>query len=969
MPAAPVSSRAFLRFRWRPLVAVAAILALSDAAEAQLPAARLATIFPPGGRQGNAVEVTIGGTDLDGAGELIFSHPGITAVEKTTPPGPFDDGPRLLAGQFTVTIAADVPPGIYEVRAAGRFGITNSRAFVVSNLSEAVEAEPNNTLAEAGAIDLGTVINGRAGGATDVDFFRFQAAAGQRVLIECLAWGIDSRLDSSLVLYDAAGRELDRNRRDLKRDALIDFKVPAEGAYAVKVHDFVYGGSAEHFYRLSISAAPRVDFVLPAAALPGSKGRYTVYGRNLPGGRPAAGQESDGKPLEMLEVEIEAPASAAAEALAREGLIEPAEAALDGFTWRLDSAPGAGWFLSFATAPVVLEVEPNDEPGKAQKLAPPCEYIGQFYPRLDDDWVEFEAKKGDTYWIEVFSHRLGLPVDPFLLVQQVTRDDKGEEKVTELQGADDLGANIGGAHFNTASDDPAYRFVAPADATYRVLVRDLYHGAGGDPRHVYRLAIRPERPDFRLVALSRFPGSNPDPNQNPPNLWSPFLRRGGTEWIDVLAFRRDGFGGEIALSIDGLPPGVACSGAVIGPGKNAATLVLRAADHAPAWRGRVRITGKALIGGAEVAREARAAAVVWPGVQGQVGARARLAGELALAVSGAEAAPFLVEAAAESWETSKAGSLSIPLRLTRHGDFKGKVAVAALDLPPNVQAKGFTFEENASEGNIELAVAGNAPLGAFSFHLQATAQVAYGRSPEVAERLAERKERLEKLAAELAQAAKLAAEERAAAEKNAADAASAAERAAGAQAQATGELRAAADQVKAVAEELKAAAERLRTSAAEKAAEAEDKAKAAAAAQAAAAKEAEEAAKAAKPANVNVLFPAAALRLRIAAAPIALSAGPPARALKRGGSIEVPVAIERLYGYAGAVEIGAEPPAGAAGLKAAAISIPAEQSLGILVIEAAADATQGRHAVTIKATAKLKDQSLQASQTISVVVE
>ena len=27
-------------------------------------------------------------------------------------------------------------------------------------------------------------------------------------------------------------------------------------------------------------------------------------------------------------------------------------------------------------------------------IAVPCEYVGQFYPESDVDWVQFEAKKG-----------------------------------------------------------------------------------------------------------------------------------------------------------------------------------------------------------------------------------------------------------------------------------------------------------------------------------------------------------------------------------------------------------------------------------------------------------------------------------------------------------------------------------------------------------------------------------------------
>ncbi len=88
------------------------------------------------------------------------------------------------------------------------------------------------------------------------------------------------------------------------------------------------------------------------------------------------------------------------------------------------------------------EQEPNDDPAHAQTVGLPCECVGQFYPRSDRDWYSFEARKGDSYWIEVFAQRLGLPADPVLLVQQVVKRDTGEIVVTDLAPVDDDGRQI-----------------------------------------------------------------------------------------------------------------------------------------------------------------------------------------------------------------------------------------------------------------------------------------------------------------------------------------------------------------------------------------------------------------------------------------------------------------------------------------------------------------------------------------------
>ncbi len=112
------------------------------------------------------------------------------------------------------------------------------------------------------------------------------------------------------MLYDSTGRELERNHNTNRRDPLIDFSVPSDGDYLVSLHDHSYGYFAvpgECYYRLSISTAPYLDFIFPPADVPGSKRQYTVYGRNLPGGKPAPGVTFGGKQLEMLPVTIPLP--------------------------------------------------------------------------------------------------------------------------------------------------------------------------------------------------------------------------------------------------------------------------------------------------------------------------------------------------------------------------------------------------------------------------------------------------------------------------------------------------------------------------------------------------------------------------------------------------------------------------------------------------------------------------------------
>src|SRR6266571_9257942 len=309
---------------------------------AQLPAARLSSVFPPGGRINSTVEVSVAGADLDELNQLRFSDPNITASGKTS-----QAADQAEANKFVVSIASNVPPGTYEVRAIGRFGVSNPRTFVVGDQPETIAPPTNHAAASATEITLGTMVNGRAT-PNAADYFKFAARKGQRLLAECSAQVIDSRLEPVLVLYDADGRELERNRRG----GLLDFTSTQDAQLVLQTHDITFRGGEEYPYRLAITSGPHLDFILPPAGLPGSKTNYTLFGRNLPGGKPAKDFVLDGKPLEQLSVEIELPA--AARERPHSGAIalrQPADAVLDGIEYRLTTPQGVSIRFSSASRP------------------------------------------------------------------------------------------------------------------------------------------------------------------------------------------------------------------------------------------------------------------------------------------------------------------------------------------------------------------------------------------------------------------------------------------------------------------------------------------------------------------------------------------------------------------------------------------------------------------------------------------
>ena len=341
----------------------------------------------------------------------------------------------------------------------------------------------------------------------------------------------------------------------------------------------------------------------------------------------------------------------------------------------------------------------------------PCEVAGQFFPAGDVDTFSFDAKKGEVWRLEIFSHRLGLPTSPFLLVE------REGAAAQEVYAAD---ADAGSPRFSTRHDDPAMRLEVKEDGTYRVQVRDLFGAARRDPRNIYRLAIRAEAPDFRLAAVSEPPPDKKDVRAAAPQ--AALLRAGGTTALRVIALRRDDFADAIELCAEGLPAGVKCVPTKILAGKASGYLLLTADEKVARWIGPIRIVGKARVNGAEVVHEARGGAVVWNGPDFAAEAiRARLTQELILTVGSSDPAPVSVEAAEDKvWEAASGAKLQIPLKVTRRADFKEALKLSVGGAPEIEKAKEIEIDATAATvtATIDLAAV-KVPAGEHTIYLHA----------------------------------------------------------------------------------------------------------------------------------------------------------------------------------------------------------------------------------------------------------
>ncbi len=688
-----------------------------------LPQPRLLVIGPAGGQAGTTVEVTLSGNDLDAPQKLLFSHPAIKSQpvesQPTRPTKPPQGGQAaLMEAKFKVTIPADVPVGGYDVRFVSKDGVSNPRVFVVGDLPETSEKEPNNDVGEAQEIPLNSSVHGAITTPTDVDYYRFAGKKGQRVVVSCLASSIDSKLNAEVEVWDKAGTKLASNHNYHDNDALLDVTLADDGDYFVRVNSVAYLlGTAEHFYRLTVSTAPWIDAVFPPVVEPGKATQVTVHGRNLPDGKPDPTAVVDGRVLESVTVTVNAPGDAAAlQRLAYRGHVGPVGGTMDGFEYRARNKIGTSnpFLLTFAHAPVVIDKGDHDTPEKAQAVTVPCEIAGRVEKKRDRNWYSFNAKKGDVLSIELYGDRLGSPIDLYAVLKSA--GSKGNT-IVEL---DDSTEQVPNQFFSRGVDPPRYQFKVPADGTYLLLVSSRGADIEASPRQQYRVRITPEKPDFRLVLMPSSPNA-PD---------ACIVRRGATQFFDAFVTRIDGFNEDITLTAEGLPQGVTCPPQTILSGQKQGVLVLSAADGAPLWAGDIRVKATAAIDGKKVEREARAATITWPLPQNQQAPTvSRLDDGLVLAVT--EQGPFSLTTTMTTATVKPGDSITVLVKLARNwADFKAPVQVTIIGLPGNQGQPPqplATIAADKTEASVVVNVKQNIPPGVYTVVFRGQAQFQYGK--------------------------------------------------------------------------------------------------------------------------------------------------------------------------------------------------------------------------------------------------
>lgn len=674
-----------------------------------LPSPRLDRIFPLGGAAGSVVEVEMVGGDLEGPATLLIPHPGF-AIE------PIADQER----KFRITIAPDVPPGTYDVYASGRFGVSNSRRFAVTQrLRSVADDGKNHDRSAAQRVEVNCVVDGMIDGNSE-DIFVVSLAAGQRILFDCEAQRLDSPLDGVLSLTDPSGRSLATSADEIGQDPRIDFVAPVNGDYLISLNDLSFRGGFP--YRLTITDLPTVENIFPAALQIGASHVREVLGRNL---QSVGGQASDrtekGLALDLWSVDVQGDEGVwslrdyrfADHPTAHSVAPTAATCTLTGDQIRL---PGIDTLWSAPSVlltqhPVLTEVEPNDSLDQSQSVSLPLVIGGRLNQPRDIDRFKFTVSERGSYLFNVYCERIAGRAD----IAIVLLDAEGKR----LQEIDDFGHRINA--FDGHLRDPSQEINLEPDREYQLLIQDRY-GRGG-PRYHYVLELVKAETDFFASVIHR---SNPNPAGT--NVF-----RGTATYLDLVIHHRGNARGEVTITGENLPAGLHVATTSI-PNDTRGIVVLWADDDAPEWTGPIELIATTEVDGQVLRRRVRS----YARVRGDQGSSVPMR-ELMVAIR--EPGPYDLSIEPAMVEVEAGATLTAQLKLRRiwptpdPADDPAAIAdysvtIQPLSFPGGFQLGNFDIAAGSTEAELKIGVPENARPGTYTLSVLGQAQVPFNKDPQ-----------------------------------------------------------------------------------------------------------------------------------------------------------------------------------------------------------------------------------------------
>ncbi len=392
-------------------------------------APRITEISPRGLQVGGATRLIIRGEELDnGPVHLIVGHlaPVVGHLHKRS-------ADRL---ELDVQLPPSIAPNIYPLRLATDKGVSNPVLVGVDALvQQTFDGSPPSVFPVA--------LTGELSG-QQVHRIPLTGAQGEPLVVDIEGRRIGSQLRPVLRLYAPDGQQVawSHPRHSINGDARFATVLPETGTYHIELHDRLYEGPEPGFFRLKIGPLRFADRVFPVAVTwSGTVRPWYVFSNLQP---------------------------------SQAGLLPPSL-----FGQRVAYVPwpsdghlytGGQPFLLRAAPGYQELVEPENDAQDRPIGRVPLGISGRISERGDVDQFLVSVREGSKIRCEVFSHRLGTPLDTVLEV------DSADGK--QLAKNDDQPRTV----------DPAVDVDVPAGVT-QIRLRVACLVPQGGPDAIYRLTI------------------------------------------------------------------------------------------------------------------------------------------------------------------------------------------------------------------------------------------------------------------------------------------------------------------------------------------------------------------------------------------------------------------------------------------------------------------------------------------------
>lgn len=607
------------------------------------------TSIPRGGKAGTEVRVSLVGSRLSDAEEILFHQPGMGFKDLKV----VDD--RKV--EVTLVIAPDCRLGEHHFRIRCRSGISYARNFWVSQFPNHDEAEPNDDFAAPQRIPMNVTVEAEAK-PEETDYYLVSVKKGERLSVEVEGLRINNIPQN--IAIDPYVAILNKDRFEiasadgsalLKQESILSIEAPEDGDYVVEVRDSAYQGRGR--YRAHIGNFPRPTAVYPAGGKAGSEMEFALLG-DVKGSYP---------------VKVKLPAAAEND---RHGVF----AANGGWLPPSPNEVRVSPFENF------LEKEPNNSNAEASDAgAIPVAFNGILGTEGDVDFFKFTAKKDQAFQFRVFANAIGTPVDPVLTIYN--------EKMGGLGSSDDA----------DGTKDSRVDFKAPADGVYYARINDMLSRGGAD--YVYRIEPVEAPPTIDV--------SMPEMLRRDFQYMKQFDVPRGGHYAMVVTTTRKGVSGDLRFEMPALPAGVTLQAGIVPKTVGQFPILLSAAPDAPVGGGLYDLVAKVNEGANPVSGKFVQVLDLVRGPQNGVEYYTRTFDKLPVSVT--EPLPFGVSIDQPKAPIVRNGTMKLKIRAIRKDGYDKRITVRFPWLPPGISSPAtMTFDEKATELEYELNANENAEL-------------------------------------------------------------------------------------------------------------------------------------------------------------------------------------------------------------------------------------------------------------------